>query len=312
MFGQSTSLSGAAAQQGVDFNFGVNLHFYEVNRSRGIHGRKLELKILDDRYEPERTTANSQRLINDEKVFGLVGYVGSAATQATLPMITQSSIPFIGAFSGAEDLRSPFNPNVFNIRASYMDEAEAIVRHLNTLGFKRIAVFHENDANGRLALQGVERALKARGLTLVGNGSVERNGIDVAQAVKDITATQPQAVVMIAAYGGTVAFIREMQKLPSPPWLWNLSFVGSQVLARELEERGRGIQVSQVVPFPWSPNSTVMRAYSKVLAEVKAEPGFGSLEELFGGQGDCGRSAQSRAQPDPGGIRQGIGNHAAL
>jgi len=278
IFGQSAPLSGPAAQLGVDFNFGANLYFYEVNKEGGVHGRKIELRIFDDKYEPERTIENTQRLIQEDKVFALMGYVGSATSQAVLPLVNESGIPFLAAFTGSETLRAPFNPNVFNMRAGYFDETGAIVRHLSTLGMKRIAVFHENDANGKAALEGVERAVKSMGLSLVASGSVERNGIDVGKAVRDISAAQPQAVVMMAAYSGSVAFIREMQKLDSPPWLWNTSFVGSQVLARELEERGRGIQISQVVPFPWNANNALVRGYQKVLTEVKGEPGFGSLE----------------------------------
>lgn len=278
VFGQSAPLSGSAAQLGVDFNFGANLHFYEVNKEGGVHGRKMELRILDDKYEPERTLENTRRLIQDDKVFALMGYVGSATSQAVLPLVNESGVPFLAAFTGSEALRTPFNPNIFNMRAGYFDETAAIVRHLSTVGMKRIAVFHENDANGRAALEGVERAVKSMGLSLVASGSVERNGIDVGKAVRDIIAAKPQAVVMMAAYSGSVAFISEMQKLESPPWLWKTSFVGSQVLARELEERGRGIQISQVVPYPWNTNNALVRSYHKVLAEVKGEPGFGSLE----------------------------------
>jgi branched-chain amino acid transport system substrate-binding protein len=278
VFGQSAPLSGAAAQLGVDFNFGANLHFYEVNRNGGIFGRKIELRVLDDRYEPERTVENTRRLIKDNKVFALFGFVGSSASQAVLPIVAENGVPFIGAFTGSESLRTPFNPYVFNIRAGYFDETEAIVRHLSTLGLQRIAVFHEDDPNGRAALLGVERALKSRGLTLVASGSVERNGINVAKAVQTIAASKSQAVVMMSAYGGSVSFIREMQKMESPPWLWNVSFVGSQVLARELEQRGQGVQISQVVPFPWNANNLLVSSYQKVLAEVKGEPGFGSLE----------------------------------
>lgn len=278
VLGQSAPLSGPAAQLGVDFNFGANLHFYEVNKEGGVHGRKIELRILDDKYEPERTIENTRRLIQEDQVFALMGYVGSATSQAVLPLVNESGVPFLAAFTGSEALRAPFNPYIFNMRAGYSDETEAIVRHLSTLGMQRIAVFHENDANGRAALDGVERAVKSRGLSLVASGSVERNGIDVAKAVRDISVAQPQAVVMMAAYSGSVAFIREMQELDSPPWLWNTSFVGSQVLARELEDRGRGIQISQVVPFPWKANNLLVQAYHKVLADVKGEPGFGSLE----------------------------------
>lgn len=278
VIGQSAPLSGPAAQLGVDFNYGANLHFYEVNRQGGVHRRRIELRVLDDRYEPQRTVENTRRLIEEDKVFALMGYVGSTTSQAVLPLVTDSGIPFLAPFSGSEALRSPFNPYVFNVRAGYADEAEAIVQHLLTTGLQRIAVFHENDANGLVALEVVKRTAQSRGLSLVATGSVERNGIDVAKAVQDISAARPQAVVMMAAYSGSVAFIREMQALGSAPRLWNTSFAGGQMLARELEDRARGTHISQVVPFPWNANNGLVRSYHKVLAEVRGEPGFGSLE----------------------------------
>src|SRR5690606_16311225 len=74
VIGQSAPLSGPAAQLGVDFNYGANLHFYEVNRQGGVHGRRIELRVLDDRYEPQRTVENTRRLIEEDKVFALMGY----------------------------------------------------------------------------------------------------------------------------------------------------------------------------------------------------------------------------------------------
>ncbi|WP_341677135.1 ABC transporter substrate-binding protein [Niveibacterium sp. SC-1] len=277
VIGQSAPLSGPAAQLGVDINFGANLYFYEVNRRGGVNGRKIRLRVLDDGYEPQRTVANTKRLIEEDKVFALFGYIGAPTSEAALPIATSAGVPFLSPFSGAESLRN-YNRVLFNTRASYYDETEAIVRHLTTLGLTRIAAFYENDESGQGGLAGVERALKQRKLELVARGTVERNGIDVAQAVREITAAKPQAVVMMAAYTGSVAFIREMQKQDVAPSLWNVSFVGSQVLARELDESGRGVQVSQVVPFPWDTNLAVVRDYQKVLTEVKGAPGFGSLE----------------------------------
>lgn len=278
VFGQSAPLSGPAGQLGVEMNFGANVYFHEVNRKGGIHGRRLELKVLDDRNEPKRTVDNTKRLITEDRVFALLGYVGAATTQAAVPTLNQHGIPLVGVFSGADSFRAPNNPNIFNVRAGYLEESQAIVRHLLTVGLTRIAVFYENDANGQSGLLGVEGALKERGLRSVATGFVEPNGIDVAQAVKQIVPAEPQAVVMISAYGGSVSFIREIQKLAKPPSLWNVSFVGSQVLSRELDERGRGIQISQVVPFPWNANVPVVREYQQAMSQVNGELSFGSLE----------------------------------
>jgi branched-chain amino acid transport system substrate-binding protein len=278
VIGQSAPLSGAASQLGVEINFGANVYLYQVNRSGGINGRKVELKVLDDRYSPEKTIENTRRFLNDDKVLALLGYVGAPASQAALPLINNARIPFVGAFTGAEFLRAPFNPNVFNVRASYFDEAQAIARHLTTVGLSRIAVFYEDDSNGQAGLAGLERALADNNLKLVATTTVKRSSIDVSDAVREIVRAQPQAVVMMSAYGSSVSLIREIKKLPNRPSLWSVSLVGAQALARELEDDGRGIQISQVVPSPWNKKIPLVREYQAAMADVSGELGFGSLE----------------------------------
>ncbi len=279
VLGQSVALTGPAEQLGKDMQLGASLYFNEVNRRGGVNGRRIVLKTLDDGYEPARAAANTRRLINEERVFALFGYVGTPTAQASLPIFTEARVPFVGAFTGAELLRSPFNRYIFNVRASYFDETEAIVHHLTAMSINRIAVFYQNDAYGLAGLAGVERALKRRNLEVAGKGTVERNTTDVAKAVAELNKVNAQAVVMISAYKSCAAFIKEMKKAGAHPTFWNVSFVGSKALAKELDQEGRGIQISQVVPFPWDGSVPVVREYQRLLAESKADqPGFGTLE----------------------------------
>jgi branched-chain amino acid transport system substrate-binding protein len=164
------------------------------------------------------------------------------------------------------------------VRASYFDETEAIVQHLTAMSVNRIAVFYQNDAYGLAGLAGVERALKKRNLEVIAKGTVERNTVDVKKAIDDIRKANPQAVVMIGAYKGCAAFIRDMKGAGANPTFWNVSFVGSKALAKELDKDGRGVQISQVVPFPWDGSVPVVKEYQRLLAEAKGEPGFGTLE----------------------------------
>jgi ABC-type branched-subunit amino acid transport system substrate-binding protein len=204
--------------------------------------------------------------------------VGTPTSQASLPIFTEARVPFVGPFTGAELLRTPVNPLIFNVRASYYDETEAIVQHLTAMSVNKIAVFYQNDAYGQAGLAGVERALKKRNLEVVSKGTVERNTVEVAKAVTDINKAQPQAIVMIGAYKGCAQFIKDMKKAGGNPTFWNVSFVGSKALAKELDKDGRGVQISQVVPFPWDSSVPVVKEYQKLMAEAKAEPGFGTLE----------------------------------
>jgi len=278
VLGQSVALTGPAQQLGLDMQLGAKLYFDKVNGAGGVNGRKIVLKTLDDGYEATRAAENTKKLIRDEHVFALFGYVGTPTSQASLPIFTEARVPFVGPFTGAELLRSPVNPLIFNVRASYFDETEAIVQHLTAMSVNRIAVFYQNDAYGQAGLAGVERALKKRNLEVIGKGTVERNTVDVKKAVAEINKANPQAVVMIGAYKGCAAYIKETRAAGQNPTFWNVSFVGSKALAKELDKEGRGVQISQVVPFPWDSSVPVVKEYQKAMAEAKAEPGFGTLE----------------------------------
>ncbi len=268
LLGQSAPLTGPAAALGTEMRTGAKVYFDYVNAKGGVYGRKIELRSLDDGYEPARTVPNTKKLIDEDKVFALFGYVGTPTSVAALPVFTQAKVPFFGAFTGAEVLRDPFNPYIFNVRASYYDETEKIVEQLVSTGAKNIAVFYQNDAYGQAGLKGVQRAMDRRKLKISATGTVERNTIAVAAAVKTILAVQPDAVIMISAYTSCGEFIREMKKAGSAAQFYNVSFVGSQALADNLGKEGVGVAISQVVPFPWAPSVPVIKEYQELMLKA--------------------------------------------
>jgi ABC-type branched-subunit amino acid transport system substrate-binding protein len=199
VLGQSAAFSGPAAQLGIQMNMGAKVYFNALNAAGGVNGSTIELRTLDDGYEPDRCKANTEKFIRDD-VFGLFGYVGTPTCLAALPLVVDAKVPFFGPFTGAEALRDPFHRTVFHLRASYYDETALIVKQLTSLGLKKIAVFYQNDAYGKAGLEGVTRALKSQDLAPVALGTVERNTVNVAQGVKDSTAKLPDAVVKSRAY----------------------------------------------------------------------------------------------------------------
>jgi len=279
VLGQSAAFTGPAAQLGIQMNMGGRIYFNGLNASGGVNGHTVELRTLDDGYEPDRCKANTEKFIKDD-VFGLFGYVGTPTGLAALPLVVDAKIPFFGPFTGAEALRDPFHKSVFHLRASYYDETGLIVRHLTSLGLTRIAVFYQNDAYGKAGLEGVTRALKARDLVPVALGTVERNTVDVARAVKDIASKMPDAVVQISAYKSCAAFIREARKAGYGGMFLNVSFVGTQALADELGKEGLGIMVSQVMPFPFSTITPISREYLDAVRKAggDARPNYSSME----------------------------------
>jgi branched-chain amino acid transport system substrate-binding protein len=279
VLGQSCALSGPAAQLGLQMNRGARLVFDAFNADGGIGGQPVELRALDDGYEPERCKANTEQFIRDG-VYSLFGYVGTPTTLAALPLVNAERIPLVGPFTGAEALRQPFSRQIFHVRASYYDETALIVKQLTSLGLKKIAVFRQNDSYGQAGLDGVVRALQAQQLAPVAVGLVERNSVDVAAAVAAIVPQRPDAVVQIGAYKGCAAFIRAARKAGYGGTFYNVSFVGTQALADELGKDGLGVVVSQVMPFPFSTTAPIAREYLAAVTKAggDATANYSSIE----------------------------------
>ena len=277
VLGQSAPFSGPAAQLGIQFYQGAKLAFDLYNAQPGH--REIQIRNLDDGYEPDRCVANTRKLIDDD-VFALFGYIGTPTSVAALPLAVKDKVPFIAPFTGAMALREPMQRNVFHLRASYNDETAVIVRQLTNLGLKKIAVFYQNDAYGKAGLDGVTLAMGAQNLKPVAQATVERNSVDVDAAVKALVAAGPDAVVQISAYKSCAAFIRAARKAGYGGTFYNVSFVGTRALADELGKDGAGVVVSQVMPSPYSRANAITREFADALAKTgaKVDANFSSIE----------------------------------
>jgi len=261
--------------------------FHEANATGGVHGRKLELISYNDDYEPEAAIAKTNKLIEEDKVFALIGEVGTPTSKAVQPIATEQGVPFIAPFTGADFLRDPLLTNVINVRASYGQETEAWIKHLTTdLGVSLIAILYQDDSFGRAGLDGVKRALEKRGLSLVAEGTYMRGTTAVKRALLAIRRGHPQAVVMVGAYKPCAEFIKLAHMIKLDAVFVNISFVGSEPLAQELRRDGEGVVVTQVVPLPNDTTIPLVARYQKALKSVNpsATPGFVSLEGYIAGR----------------------------
>jgi branched-chain amino acid transport system substrate-binding protein len=287
VFGQATALEGPASALGLGMKMGLEAAFAEVNKAGGVKGRKLELKSVDDGYEPTKSIEAVKKLLEEDKVFALAGTVGTPTAAATQPIATAAGAPFIGAFTGAEFLREPYKPLVMNIRASYFQETEAMVEHLTKdLGASKIAIMYQDDAFGQAGLAGVKKALDKRQMQLAGEGTFERNTVAVKAALLAIKKVEPQAVIMISPYKPAAEFIKLARQIKLDATFVNISFVGSDALAKELGPAGAGVVITQVVPFPKDAAIPVVARYQASLkaSAPEAQPGFVSLEGYLVGR----------------------------
>lgn len=287
VLGQSAALEGPAAALGQGMRLGLQAAFNEVNKRGGVNGRTIEMITYDDGYEPEKSIDNVKQLITDDKVFALIGAVGTPTSKATQPIALSAGVPFFGPFTGAGFLRDPSNDNVINVRGSYDQETEEWIKYLaEEVGAKKIAILYQDDSFGRAGLSGVQKAMKKRGMSLVAEGTYERNTVAVKSALLTIRKAKPDAVVMVGSYKPIAEFVKIAKRVKLKSKFVTISFVGSKALARELGKTGSGVIVSQVVPLPTDKSFPIISQYQNALKQVdgSAEPGFVSLEGYLVGR----------------------------
>jgi len=282
VIGSSLALGGHASFLGTQYLHGAMCLINQINKEGGIHHRKITVIAYDDGYDPPRCVANTERLIHKDKVFCLFCYVGTPTSVKIIDIVEEAKIPLLGLFTGADKLRFPFRHYIFNVRSSYYQETNAVVRYfVEEKGLRRIAVFYQYDDYGFDGLKGTQIALQKYGLSPVATGSFIRGTLEIEDALDKIQASRAQAVIMIGTYSPCAKFIKEARARGFNPLFHNVSFVGADKLVQELGDAGEGVLITQVVP---PPTERILlpatEQYSRLLTQYypQDEPNFVSFE----------------------------------
>ncbi|HXA46804.1 MAG TPA: ABC transporter substrate-binding protein [Burkholderiaceae bacterium] len=275
ILGQSAALSGPASMLGTEMARGMNAYFNQVNEHGGIKGRAIKLITLDDGYEPDRTTKNTEKLIHDEKVVALVGFVGTPTSIAALNVAKGTTIPFIGAYTGADTLRDGKFDHVFNIRASYNDEALRIAKEIDGMGLYKMGIVYQNDAFGQAGLRAMQAAMaKHPNLKLAWTEAVERNSINVTAAAAKIASEHIDSVFVVSAYKTTGELLTKARSAGYVGMVSTLSFVGAEPLAQTAGAAAQGVLVSAVMPSPHSEPIVLSGEYRRLMAKSTSDPHY--------------------------------------
>jgi branched-chain amino acid transport system substrate-binding protein len=288
LIGSSSALGGHASFLGTQNLHGSLAYLKEINENGGVHGRQIKIISYDDSYDPPKTVANTQKLISQDGVFALFDYVGTPTSVKIIDVVHQAKTPILGLFTGAESLRTPFRPYIFNVRDSYYNEAEgAITYFVDKLGFSKIACFYQNDAFGKAVLSGAQLALERRNMELIATDTFERGTMDVEGAMENIKNSGAEAIIMVGTYSPLAKFVKVSNDVGYKPYFHTVSFVGSEAYGKELVEvqkidpsQYEKIIVTQVVPSPFSEEFETVREYKELAKKhyPQDEPNYVALE----------------------------------
>lgn len=263
--GQSTALTGPLGDLGTEVLKGSKVYFDALNARGGINGRKIVLTSKDDAYDAKKTLENVDAFIAGGETFALFGTFGTPNNEALIPVALKAGMPVLMPYTGAPSIRKAELVGVFNLRASYADEAEKLIQHLTTIGFKKIGIAYQNNSFGKEVLAAATAALEQRKLQPVATASVENNASDAAAAATKLLASQPDALVLGLAGKPTIEVIKSVNQSRKGLQMYALSVLATSGNLKALGSDGSGVAISQVVPFPSNAVMPLVRDYQQAM-----------------------------------------------
>lgn len=263
--GASAVLSGPLGPQTADYGVGARLYFDALNAAGGVHGRKITYTTLDDGFDTKRAVENTRKLIDEEGVFIIFNNTGTAQTGAILPLLAESRTVAFGPVTGASAFREKVNPYLFHVRASYANEARALVSQLKRTGITKVAVFYQDDPLGKTLLAELKAASQAEDLPFSAEVKVDPNKPDFKAAADLALKDPPQAILMGTAGATFPNFVRAVHTAGAKPSFYGFSIASLDVINRELKEQSRGIVLAQIMPSLRNSSVPVVAEFLKLL-----------------------------------------------
>ncbi len=246
--GQTAGLTGPVAASVNDLSAGAKLYLDAVNRRGGVHGQKIRLVQMDDKFDPALAAANAARLIREHQPIALFLTRATPHTQAIVPLLAQHRIPLVAPSTGAMVFHEPVNPYVFNVRAPYQREAERAIVHLGTIGLQRIAVLRVDDSFGADAAIGARKGFAAIQREPAVTETFDRARPDFGPAVARLVAAEVQAVLFVGSAQAVADGTAALRAAGSRAQVVTLSNNASGSFAALMGAHARGTIVMQVFP----------------------------------------------------------------
>lgn len=278
IIGQTTGLTGQVSGSVKESRLGAQAYFDWVNQRGGINGRKIELMTLDDQFDPKTAGSNAKQLIEGKQApFALFLTRGTPHTEAVFQVAKTAQVPLVAPSTGAAVLHQPAHKLLFNVRAKYQEEVELIIRHLSSVGLKRVALVYADDSFGKDVLEGYQRSVKQKQLNEI-LFSFDRSKPDIDALVKKIDASGAPAIILAASGTTTVGVIKKLRALGNNSQIAVLSNNSSESFIQDLGGLAHGIMVSQIMPSPNSTITPLAKELQAALVGRNQKPSYATME----------------------------------
>lgn len=228
--GSIQDLSGPLAGFGKQVRLGMMLRVDEANEQGGVNGRKLKLQVEDSGYDPRKAVLAAQKLVNQDKIFAMVGHIGTAQNMAAMPVQFQKNVINFFPVTAAREMYEPLHKLKYSFAATYYDQMKGAVPKLaKEKGAKKVCALYQDDEFGLEVFRGAEDGLKAAGMQMGEVTTYKRGATDFASQVQKLASAQCDFVVLGTIIRETIGAIATARRLG-----FNPTFIGSSAAYTDL------------------------------------------------------------------------------
>jgi branched-chain amino acid transport system substrate-binding protein len=230
VLGSIQDLSGPIAGFGKQTRMGMLLRIDEINEQGGINGRKLKLIVEDSAYDPKKAVLAAQKLVNQDKVFAMLGHMGTAQNLAAMPVQFEKNVINFFPVTAAREMYEPFHKLKYSFAATYYDQMRtALPALVKEKSAKKVCAIYQDDDFGLEVIRGADEGLKTLGMTMTEKTSFKRGATDFSSQVAKLKSSGCDFVVLGTIIRETIGTIGESRKTGFSP-----TFLGSSAAYTDL------------------------------------------------------------------------------
>jgi len=311
LIGQTYVQTGPLASLSPEPVMGVRAMLNALNANGGVNGRPVELRQLDDAYDPAKGAENVKTFAREGAV-GILMPIGTSSSVGALKAANELKIPVIGPYTGAGPV-TKFSEYNFPVRISFDEEYSRIVNHLFTIGLSQIAFAHNDNPGARSAMESTQKFIAERGEKMTGSVAIKNDGSDAAERAVELAKLKPKAVVLAVTNDVAAKFITAYRAAGGETAFYSFSFLNGQKLFQDIKKDAAGVVISQVVPYPWNSAMPLIAEYQAAMKKIGAtEFSYASLEGYVAAKVMVEGLKRAGASPTPDSLQKGLESFRTL
>jgi branched-chain amino acid transport system substrate-binding protein len=252
VIGTIVDQSGPLAGYGKQIRMGMLLRLDELNEQGGVNGRKIKLLVEDDGYDPKKAVLAAQKLVNQDKVFAIVGHLGTAPNMAAMPIQFEKNVLNFFPVTAAREMYEPLHRLKYSFAAPYYDQIRsALPRLMKEKSLKKPCILYQDDDFGLEVLRGAESGLKTIGMELAEKTTYKRGATDFSSQVARLKAAECDIVVLGTIIRETIGTIAEARKTGYNPVFFGSSAVYTDLIHKLGGKAMDGLYATHTVQHPY-------------------------------------------------------------